>query len=79
VNIVWVKDANFPGTGKDVNFAVTPNRYYRIFATSSLNAPISWQDLGAGSVYGGGVSGSIILNDPGAGSQRFYKLEEYRQ
>jgi hypothetical protein len=79
VNIVWVKDANFPGTGKDVSFAVTPNRYYRIYATSSLMAPINWQDLGAGSVYGGGVSGSIIINDPGAGSQRFYKLEEYRQ
>jgi sugar lactone lactonase YvrE len=79
VNIVWVKDANFPGTGKDVSFAVTPNRYYRIYATSSLMAPINWQDLGSGSVYGGGVSGSIIINDPGAGSQRFYKLEEYRQ
>jgi len=79
VNIVWVKDANFPGTGKDVSFAVTPNRSYRIYATSSLVAPISWQDLGGGSVYSGGVSGSIILNDPGAGSQRFYKLEEYRQ
>ena len=78
VNIVWVKDANSPQTGKDVNFAVTPNRYYRIYATSSLTAPILWQDLGNGSVYGGGVTGSIILNDPGAGSSRFYKLEEYR-
>jgi len=77
VNIVWVRDANF-GTGKDVSFAVTPNKFYRIYATSSLVAPISWQDLGAGSVYGGGESGSIIINDSGAGSSRFYKLEEYR-
>jgi len=79
VNIVSVIDAYAPSTGKYVTFAVTPNRSYRIYATSSLASPVSWQDLGAGSVYGGGDLGTITLHDSGAGSQRFYKVEEYRQ
>jgi hypothetical protein len=79
VNIVSVTDANAPATGKDVTFAVVPNKLYKIYATSSLSSPITWTDLTpVGSLYPGGSNGFITINDAAAGSARFYKLEEVR-
>ena len=79
VNIVSVMDANAPATGKNVTFAVVPNKLYKIYATSSLSSPITWTDLTpVGSLYPGGSNGFITINDAAAGSARFYKLEEVR-
>jgi len=78
VNIVSVVDAYAPAVGKYVTFAVVPNQLYSIYATSSLEGPINWQDLGGGSVYDGGASGTITIHDSGAGAARFYKVEAYR-
>jgi hypothetical protein len=79
VNIVSVSDANPPATGKDVTFAVVPNKLYKIYATSSLSSPVTWIDLTpVGSLYPGGSNGLITINDAAAGSARFYKLEEVR-
>ena len=79
VNIGSVMDANAPATGKNVTFAVVPNKLYKIYATSSLSSPITWTDLTpVGSLYPGGSNGFITINDAAAGSARFYKLEEVR-
>jgi hypothetical protein len=75
VNIVSVQNANAPATGQVVTFAVTPNRSYIVYATSSLSAPVSWSNLGSQTADG---SGWLILNDSAAGSSRFYKFEEVR-
>lgn len=75
VNIVSVVDATAPATGKVVTFAVTPNRSYVVRATSSLSTPISWTDLGT---YNGDANGWLVLPDTGAGSSRFYQLEDVR-
>jgi len=75
VNIVSIQDARPPLAGKYVTFAVIPYRSYSIYATSSLGASISWQDLGGGSLFDGGPTGTIIIHDGGADSARFYKVE----
>jgi len=75
VNIVSAVDATAPATGKVVTFAVTPNRSYVVYATSSLTAPISWTNLGT---FDGDANGTLVLPDSAAGSSRFYKLEDVR-
>jgi hypothetical protein len=75
VNIVSAVNIQAPGTGKRVTFAVTPNRTYTIYATSSLSGTVLWTNLGQ---HSANATGSLIVTDSAAGSSRFYKVEENR-
>jgi hypothetical protein len=55
--------------GKTVTFAVAPSKRFEVEATSNLNG--SWSSLGT---MTSGPDGRLVVEDPQAGSSRFYRV-----
>jgi hypothetical protein len=58
------------GGGKTVTFAVAPSKRFEVEATSNLNG--SWSSL---DTMTSGPDGRLVVDDPGAGSARFYRVK----
>ena len=70
--------ADRAGGGKTVTFAVSPNKTFEVQASSDLTNPGGWAGVtnsSSGKAEWTSFSdGRLVVDDPGAGSVRFYRV-----